>query len=71
MITGSINLKRNISHIFEWNEGNHFQDADIRTAKAFLWTIKEELFELVGGIKKGHPTEEEIQGAVRFYEGLQ
>ena len=27
-------------------------------------------FKLVGGIKKGHPTEEEIQGAVRFYEGL-
>jgi hypothetical protein len=29
------------NHIFEWNEGNHFQDADIRTAKGFLWAIKE------------------------------
>lgn len=27
-------------------------------------------FKLVGGIKKGHPTEEEIQGAVQFYEEL-
>ena len=27
-------------------------------------------FKLVGGIAKGHPTEEEIQGAVRFYESL-
>ena len=27
-------------------------------------------FKRVGGIKKGHPTEEEIQGAVQFYEGL-
>ncbi len=23
----------------EWNEGNHFKDADIRTAKAFAWAI--------------------------------
>lgn len=26
--------------ILEWNPGNHFRDADIRTAKAFAWTIK-------------------------------
>ncbi len=24
----------------EWNEGNHFKDTDIRTAKAFSWLIK-------------------------------
>ena len=24
----------------EWNPGNHFKDADIRTAKAFLWAAK-------------------------------
>ena len=24
----------------EWNEGNHFRDADLRTAKAFLWVMK-------------------------------
>lgn len=27
-------------------------------------------FKLVGGIAKGHPTEEEIKGAVAFYKGL-
>ncbi|MCR4727716.1 MAG: esterase [Lachnospiraceae bacterium] len=25
---------------FEWNEGNHFKDADLRTAKAFLWVME-------------------------------
>ena len=28
-------------------------------------------FKLVGGVAKGHPTEEEIRGAVEFYQGLQ
>ena len=27
-------------------------------------------FKLVGGLAKGHPTEEEIQGAVEFYQRL-
>lgn len=27
-------------------------------------------FKLVGGLQKGHPTEEEIQGAVDFYKNL-
>ena len=27
-------------------------------------------FKLVGGIAKGHPTDDEIEGAVAFYEGL-
>ena len=27
-------------------------------------------FKLVGGLQKGHPTKEEIQGAVDFYKGL-
>ena len=27
-------------------------------------------FKLVGGLQKGHPTAEEIQGAVDFYKGL-
>ncbi|MCR5457457.1 MAG: esterase [Clostridiales bacterium] len=26
--------------ILEWNEGNHFRDADIRTAKAFSWVLR-------------------------------
>ena len=29
-----------ISCCLEWNEGNHFRDPDIRTAKAFAWIIK-------------------------------
>lgn len=28
-------------------------------------------FKLVGGIAKGHPTDDEIAGAVKFYKGLQ
>ena len=27
-------------------------------------------FKMLGGIAKGHPTDEEIEGAVRFYQGL-
>ena len=27
-------------------------------------------FKLIGGIQKGHPTEEEVQKAVAFYQGL-
>ena len=26
--------------VLEWNEGNHFRDADLRTASAFLWVMK-------------------------------
>ena len=33
--------ERGIHTILEWNQGNHFRDADIRTAKAFAWTIQE------------------------------
>ena len=25
----------------EWNPGNHFQDADLRTAKAFAWVLRQ------------------------------
>ena len=28
--------------VLEWNEGNHFRDADLRTARAFLWVMKRE-----------------------------
>jgi hypothetical protein len=28
----------------EWNAGNHFVDSDKRTAKAFLWVMKEKSF---------------------------
>ena len=29
--------------ILEWNPGNHFRDADIRTAKAFAWVLNSTL----------------------------
>ena len=29
-----------IRTILEWNPGNHFKDAGIRTAKGFAWLIK-------------------------------
>ncbi|MCR5282432.1 MAG: esterase [Lachnospiraceae bacterium] len=28
-----------IDTVLEWNEGNHFRDADLRVAKAFAWLI--------------------------------
>ena len=33
--------ERGVRCVLEWNEGNHFKDANVRTAKAFLWVIKE------------------------------
>lgn len=30
---------QNVDCKLEWNEGNHFKEADIRTAKAFAWVI--------------------------------
>ena len=30
--------EKGIKTILEWNQGNHFKDADLRTAKAFAWT---------------------------------
>ena len=31
--------EQNVDCILEWNEGNHFRDADIRTAKAITWVM--------------------------------
>ena len=28
-----------LNSVLEWNQGNHFRDADIRTAKGFVWTV--------------------------------
>ena len=33
-------LLRSINCTLEWNEGNHFKEPDIRTAKAFAWCIE-------------------------------
>ena len=32
-------VKQGISTILEWNQGNHFMNADLRMAKAFAWVI--------------------------------
>ncbi|MBP3802964.1 MAG: esterase [Oribacterium sp.] len=32
--------EQEINTILEWNQGNHFKDAAIRTAKAFAWVIR-------------------------------
>lgn len=34
---------KNIDSTLEWNEGNHFKEADIRTAKGFVWCIERTL----------------------------
>lgn len=34
--------KQGINVILEWNQGNHFKDAGLRTAKAFAWVMSEE-----------------------------
>lgn len=31
--------ERKVNCILEWNEGNHFRDAALRTAKAFAWVM--------------------------------
>lgn len=33
--------QQEIKTVFEWNQGNHFKDADIRTAKAFTWVMRQ------------------------------
>ena len=34
-------IARGADCTFEWNSGGHFKDADLRTAKAFRWTMEE------------------------------
>ena len=29
--------------VLEWNEGNHFKDADRRTARAFSWVMQQDI----------------------------
>lgn len=33
--------EQGVKCVLEWNEGNHFKDFDVRTAKAFSWVIKD------------------------------
>ena len=32
--------EKGVDCTLEWNQGNHFKDADIRTAKAFAWVLR-------------------------------
>jgi hypothetical protein len=43
--------KTGIKTTLEWNEGNHFKDSEVRTAKAIVWTINN-LDEQICRIKK-------------------
>ena len=33
-------LLKDKKYVLEWNEGNHFQNPDLRTAKGFVWTME-------------------------------
>ena len=35
----SVLTQRGVTCTLEWNEGNHFKDADLRTAKGFAWLL--------------------------------
>ena len=39
--TCDVLTEQGVNTILEWNKGNHFKDADIRTAKAFAWAMKQ------------------------------
>ena len=32
--------ERGVNCILEWNDGNHFKDPDLRTARAFAWVLR-------------------------------
>lgn len=32
--------RQGVTCALEWNSGNHFKDADLRTAKAFAWVMR-------------------------------
>lgn len=32
--------EQGVNTILEWNQGNHFRDADLRTARAFAWVME-------------------------------
>ena len=39
-VVSSLLSERGVKCVLEWNKGNHFKDADVRTAKAFSWEIR-------------------------------
>ena len=39
---------QDVNCFLEWNEGNHFRDAGLRTAKAFSWVMKQDGLQVSG-----------------------
>jgi len=37
--TQELLIAQGVDSVLEWNRGNHFQDADLRTARAFAWLL--------------------------------
>ena len=37
----SLLKEQGVNCILEWNEGNHFKDSDLRTARGFAWVLNE------------------------------
>ncbi len=60
-------MKNNFNAIAEITEGKHCKELGRYITKGFDTFGP---FKLIGGLQKGHPTEEEIEGAVKFYKGL-
>lgn len=60
--------KNCFNSIAEITEGKHCRELGRYICKGFDSFGP---FKLVGGIQKGHPTDEEVQGAVDFYKGIQ
>lgn len=59
--------KNCFNSIVEVTEGKHCKELGRYITKGFDTYGP---FKLVGGLQKGHPTEEEVQAAVNFYKGL-
>ena len=57
----------NFNSIVEITKGKHCNELGRYQCKGFDTYGP---FKLVGGLQKGHPTYEEIQGAVDFYKSL-
>ena len=40
-IVNELLQEQKVNTILEWNEGNHFKDTEVRTAKAFSWILQQ------------------------------